>query len=109
MRFSTSKSPDLWRAARRPNARIKGRDTVKRGRWSRSHIFGICKFCNGLSIRGICQCCGTYAVCQRCGRVRQNDGSWRKVYAAPTGATHGICLACTRQHYREYSHHVIAS
>lgn len=64
-------------------------------------IFGRCKACNGLTIKGICQACGFAVVCSGCGRLRYPDSTWHHVPRLPGPESHGMCPACIRRQYGE--------
>lgn len=69
--------------------------------WSRSNVFSRCPHCGGLSIRGVCQKCGYYCRCCVCKRIKQPDGTWRKMTAASTYVSDGICKECLFNYYPE--------
>lgn len=68
-----------------------------RGAWAHVNgLFGRCKRCGALAIRGICQACGHAVQCAWCKRVRMPDGSMQHVMYADSGETsHTICNECT--------------
>ena len=50
--------------------------------------------CSGLSVMGVCQRCGFAVVCSWCDKVKQPDGTYKKVRHDASKASHGICKDC---------------
>lgn len=81
-----------------PADRLK-RNVRKSGSWSSNHIFGRCKSCHGLTIRGICQFCGFTVVCCFCHRVKWADGKYRKSPHDAVYDSHTVCPECSEREY----------
>jgi len=62
-----------------------------------------CKNCDtGIVYDGLCRACGFGCVCSGCGRVRQEDGSWRAMHSNKRKVSHGMCEECIKEHYPEF-------
>ena len=69
--------------------------------WCKSDIFGRCKMCNSLTIKGDCVKKSLIVVCCECGAVREVDGVFRscnKKYK-DHNISHGICEDCHQKLY----------
>ena len=75
----------------------------KRGAWAHvNSLFGRCKSCDALTVRGICQVCGRAVQCAWCRRVRLPDRTWAHVVYMDSGeTTHSICEECSEKTKQE--------
>ena len=67
---------------------------IMSGNWSKNNTFGRCKFCNGLTIYGICQGCDFLRVCCRCKLIIRIDGSTNNIKHSSKNVSHGLCEKC---------------
>jgi hypothetical protein len=93
-------------------SRVRGRTNApiyivirKTGNFAKSDIFLKCKFCNGLTIKGVCQKCGMIRVCMWCmGVIQPNGHAVNFVYTNSKKnrqITHGLCKDCKTKQLEE--------
>lgn len=86
-------------------AKRLGRNTRTAGAWTKvgNPIFGRCRNCHGITLRGVCQHCGFTVVCMTCGKVRGPDKKWYNVPHEPVCDSHTYCDSCMRDVYDQIS------
>lgn len=89
---------DLLHEAHLLSKRLRGLPVItKHGAWAQSNpVFGRCHWCGHMTLRGICQTCGSHVECAWCGRIKLPDGTFTVVHCDEDepNVSHGICPEC---------------